>query len=77
MVKTRRRVYVLLAIWACVLALGIGVQMSHAEALDSSCGSVCATQCANEGGCGFYWTFGCSCFWICDSGKDGSQICTS
>lgn len=37
------------------------------------CNEVCASQCET---CETAFTQGCTCYWLCENGKDGSQQCT-
>lgn len=75
MQRRNRKLYVALTLWACVLAFGIGVELSHAAALDEECGAVCDDECESHGGCGYELQFGCDCYWICEDGDEGVSFC--
>ena len=74
--KTSRKIYVLLAVWACMVAFGIGVELSHAAALDGQCGSICNEECGGREECAYIWYEGCDCHYICESGEEGVEWCT-
>lgn len=69
----RRRALLLVSI--IVLGALIAIEQSLADAMDSSCAEICATECAGEGGCLFYNPVGCNCQWACESGHDGNHYC--
>ena len=67
---------ILLVIWACVLAFGLGVEGSRAAVLYDSCSRICNRRCQGHGGCDTYWPSGCDCYYECADGHDGSVLCT-
>jgi len=38
------------------------------------CYDACVEECG-EGECTTFYTSGCNCYWLCDSGRDGSSYC--
>lgn len=39
------------------------------------CRDVCNDECGGE--CDESVSVGCTCYWVCENGEDGSRICTS
>ncbi len=66
---------ILLAIWACGLALALGIEVPRASALDEGCWSICNDECEGHGGCAFFQPVGCDCFFECEDGHDDYRIC--
>jgi len=39
------------------------------------CTEACNDACVDHEGCGQAWAIGCTCYWICQDGKNGETIC--
>ena len=72
MQRSRLSRRILLAIWACVLAFGLGVEGSS-EALRSydSCSRICARRCRSHEGCDTYYEGIGVCSYYCMDGHYG------
>lgn len=64
-----------LIIWACALAFGFGFAVPQAQALDAGCLAQCIEDCG-RGKCASVTSSGCTCFWSCLDGSDGTSTCT-
>ncbi len=60
--------------WACALAFGLSFTYEQAEAAHAGCGSTCRAQCGGRN-CDYYVQEGCTCYYYCADGDEGSTTC--
>ena len=75
MLRSNRARRLVLMVLLIAMAFAIGYEQALANALDAGCGTICKNACAFDEGCRYFETVGCSCKFLCNSGKKGISIC--